>query len=55
MLIEVLLRGKNERTPELPAAHQSPVFVNPTGALPEKQGDLLEAHYVIPVIRFKRR
>jgi hypothetical protein len=55
VLIKVLLRRKNERTPELPAAQQSPIFVNPRRALPEKLGDLLEAHYVIPLIRFKRR
>jgi hypothetical protein len=55
MLIEVLLRRENERTPELPAAHQSPVFVNPTRALPEKLGDLLKGHYVKTVIRFKRK
>jgi hypothetical protein len=55
MLIKVLLRRENERTPELPAAHQSPVFVKPTPAFLEKLGGLLKAQYLKMVIRFKRK
>jgi hypothetical protein len=55
MLIEVLLRRENERTPELPTTQYSPVLVNPTRAFPEKLGDLLKGHYLKMVIRFKRR
>jgi hypothetical protein len=49
-----LLR-KKQAAPELPAAQYPPVLVDPALAFPKVLGDLLEAHYVIPVIRFKRR
>jgi hypothetical protein len=44
-LIEVLLSGEKERTPELHTAQQSPVLVDPAFAFPEKTGDLLRGHY----------
>jgi hypothetical protein len=55
MLIEVLLTGENERTSELPAAHQSPVFIKPACTLLEIFGDLLKGHYVILVVIFNSR
>jgi hypothetical protein len=54
-LIEVLLSGEKERTPELPATQNLPVFVNPTRALTEIVGDLLGAQNIMGTLRFKVR
>jgi hypothetical protein len=45
-LIEVLLSGKKQRTPELPATQYLPVLVNPRWAFAEIKSDLLGSHYV---------
>jgi hypothetical protein len=47
MLIEVLLSGKEQRTPELPAAQLLPVFIDPTEAFSKESGDLLGSQYIV--------
>jgi len=43
--MDFLLSREKERTPELHAAQQTPVLVNPAQALAEIAGDLLRGHY----------
>jgi hypothetical protein len=43
--MEFLLFGEKERTPELHAAQQTPVLVDPAQTFPEIAGDLLRFHY----------
>jgi hypothetical protein len=47
MLIEVLHRRKDQRTPELHAAQLLPMLIDPAQAFLEKAGDLLRGHYLL--------
>jgi hypothetical protein len=51
--MEFLLAWKKDRTPELPAAQDLPVLIDPTFAFAQIMGDLLNRHYPILIIFIK--